>query len=357
MQKVHPVGRTEITPPSDSRPPKVDRRRRGPIDRDGIAPNRRLTGPRYRTPSERSPTDFAGADTERGRRAGGGDWDRHYDIKGVDPDEPGTSSARRKKPGKRPHDRDRHRRYGGHHRHRHYYGCGHYGYSYSPFAYGYASPYWYWGHGYWGPEIHVYGSGGGGSSRRYRDIGQGALDLDLRPKTTEIYVDGAYVGIADQYDGFPTYLWLDEGTYDLAFYKQGHETVFRRYTIYPGVTIDVDDRLRPGEAVLPVPPVGAAYPAGEATATAPSSAAPPAGVTSSDSGRIAIAATPGDAAVYLDGHFVGTAAEIAELGAGLIVEPGDHVVDIIRPGYDNQRVPVSVAAGERIDVKLDLRRP
>ena len=74
-------------------------------------------------------------------------------------------------------------------------------------------------------------------------------------------------------------------------------------------------------------------------------------------GRIAIVATPSDAAVYLDSHFVGTAAEIAELSAGLIVESGDHVIEIIRPGYENQQVPVELAAGERIDLKLDLRRP
>ncbi len=252
----------------------------------------------------------------------------------------------------------------GHH-HRHHYGCGHYGYGsygydrygydrygvfgYDPFffGFGYFSPAFYWDLGYWQPEVHVYG-GGGGSYERYDEVGQGALDLNIRPKTAEVYVDGAYVGMADQLDGYPIYLWLEEGTYEVAFYKQGYETIFRRYTIYPGVTINVDDHMRPGEAILPIPPTGA-Y---------PSTGAPSAGIApGANDGRLAIVATPGDAAVYLDGHFVGTAAEISDLGSGLIIEPGDHLVEIIRPGYENQRVPISVAAGELIDLQLDLRRP
>ena len=240
-----------------------------------------------------------------------------------------------------------------HYRHRHHYGCGHYGYGYG-YGYGY-SPF-YWGLG-WGSNVYVYGDV---ESDSYRSIRQGALDLDLRPETTEIYVDGAYVGVADQFDGFPTYLWLDEGTYELAFYKPGYQTIFRRYTIFPGVTIAVDDRMRSGEAVVPTPPAypQAAEPAPELGRGAQAGAPlPPAGVTDDDGGRVAINATPGDAAVYLDGHFVGTAAELADLTAGLIVEPGDHVVDVIRPGYENQRLPLSVAAGERVDLELALQRP
>ncbi len=251
--------------------------------------------------------------------------------------------------------------HGGHHRHRHSYGCGHYGYGgygygYDPFYYGlgYFSPSFYWDLGYWAPEVRVYG-GGGGSYERYDQVGQGGLDLNLRPKTTEIYVDGVYVGVADQFDGFPSYLWLDEGVYEVAFYKPGYETVFRQYSIYPGVTINVGDHMRPGEAILPAPSAGTYPSAGEPPDTFPQRGTgeryPPGG----DGSRIAIVATPGDAAVYLDGHFVGTAEEISGLGSGLIVEPGDHLVEIIRPGYDNRRVPVSVAAGERIDLELNLR--
>ena len=366
IENVRVIDRTEIAPEARERNNGAPEARQRNTD----VPDRRLTRPRYRTPAERvHEGDLAerpNAAVERRGPAGRGDRDRHYEIDEVAPTDPSKAPPLRRGYRKHPHDRGHggYGKYYGGHRHRHRYGCGHYGYGfYDPFDYygfGYYSPYFYLGlSGYWAPELH-YGGGGGSSRSAYaRDAGQGALDLDLRPKSTEIYIDGAYIGTADQYDGFPTYLWLDEGTYEIAFYKEGYETIFRQYTIYPGVTIEVDERMRPGEAILPAQP--GAYPApGQPQAGSPSSTTdPPAASVPfvGDDGRIAVVATPGDAAVYLDGHFVGTAAEISELTSGLIVEPGDHVIDVIRPGYDNQQVPVSVAAGERIDLKLDLRRP
>ena len=63
--------------------------------------------------------------------------------------------------------------------------------------------------------------------------------------------DGQPIGIADNFDGWPRYLWLDQGTYDLVFYHEGFQTIARQYSIYPGVIIDVEDRMVPGEAVPP----------------------------------------------------------------------------------------------------------
>ncbi len=364
------IDRTEIAPPGEA--PTTESAR--PVDRTEVAPGarerdnppRRFTRPRYRTPAERAP---GGGSVEEpygiegpGLPDRGGDTGRHYEMDEVAPADPSTAPPVRHR-GYRHGRHGRHGRHYGAHRHHHHYGCGHYGYGYyDPFdyyGYGYYSPYFYLGLGsyYSGPEVHVYGGGGGGSSAYQRDIGRGALDLDLRPESAEIYVDGVYVGVADQYDGFPTYLWLEEGTYEIAFYKDGYETIFRQYTIYPGVTIEVNDRMRKGDAV---PPTGA-YPSSSGPpAASPSSGSNPSAGTGGnpafggDDSRVVITATPGDAAVYLDGHFVGTAAEVSELGAGLIVEPGDHVIDVIRPGYDSQQVPVSVAAGERVELKLSL---
>ena len=173
----------------------------------------------------------------------------------------------------------------------------------------------------------------------------GALDLDLEPQDAEVFVDGYLVGNADQFDGYPDYLWLEEGTYEVAFFRHGYQTLFRQYTIYPGVIVEVDDRMRKGEAVRPEPSGGGYPPETE-----------PVGPASGEAfGRIALSGSPSDAAVYLDGHFVGTAGEISRLSEGLLVEPGDHVVELVRPGYGSERRPVSVAAGERIDFDLGLK--
>ena len=46
----------------------------------------------------------------------------------------------------------------------------------------------------------------------------GALDLDLSPGRTQVYLDGQYLGIVDQFDGWPSYLLLPEGSYELVFW-------------------------------------------------------------------------------------------------------------------------------------------
>ncbi len=141
----------------------------------------------------------------------------------------------------------------GHHHGGGYYGG--YGGYYNPWYYGYGYPYGYgWGWGWggwwwpWGPAGVLYDrpyQGGG------RDGGYGALDVDIWPGETEIYVDGERVGTADDFDGFPTYLWLPRGTYDVVFYLPGFQTLARQYSIYDGLVIDVEDRLQRGEAVRP----------------------------------------------------------------------------------------------------------
>ena len=47
------------------------------------------------------------------------------------------------------------------------------------------------------------------------------------------------------------YLWLPQGTYDVAFYLDGYKTVARQITVYPGTVIDIDDRLEPGDRSVP----------------------------------------------------------------------------------------------------------
>ncbi|MEM7583428.1 MAG: PEGA domain-containing protein [Acidobacteriota bacterium] len=296
-----------------------------------------------------------------------------------------------------PRDRDRRHRdrrgyrhgyYGRHHHHYYGSGCGYYGYGYGygydPFCYdnhysyyGRYSPFsaFFFGglgyYNYYAPNVYI--SGGGGSSVARQEAEMGALDLDIKPGQAEVYLDGQLIGTADQYDGYPTYLWLQEGTYEVALYLPGHETIFRQYRIYPGVIIDVDDRLREGEAIRPDAGFSAAPPGIGASGSAsayPEAYPPPAANPQetypaprpepspgdSQIGRLAIKGSPADAAVYLDGHFVGTAGEIADLSAGLIVEPGDHVIELVRPGYETRREPVSVPVGQRLDLELNLRK-
>lgn len=278
--------------------------------------------------------------------------------------------------------------YGGHGGH---YG-GHYGGYYGGYigigGYGwYGSPY-YGGYGYYGyPGYGYYGGGyyGGGYTTVYPVTGatHGALDLDISPEGAQIYVDGNLVGVADDFDGYPTYLWLEKGTYDVVIFAPGFQTISRQYSVYGGMVIDVNDSMVPGQETMPQDLVskstanreerlrrdreneaevrayeqsqGRAYEE-EAPAEAPQArgedTAPDHLDARGEPASLRLAIEPGDASVYLDGRFLGTGRELARLRSGLIVDPGEHRLEVVRPGRQSQEKTFSVGAGE--EVRLDI---
>jgi hypothetical protein len=101
-----------------------------------------------------------------------------------------------------------------------------------------------------GPWYSSQPYGGGAFNRGPRDE-RGALDLDLSPGRAQVFLNGQRIGTADDFDGWPRYLWLPEGTYELVFYLDGYQTLARRLTVQPGLIIDMDDHLQPGRSIRP----------------------------------------------------------------------------------------------------------
>lgn len=252
------------------------------------------------------------------------------------------------------------------------------GYHYPVYRGPYSYHPWYW----WGPYYGFYGPypWGYGSywytERVHEDMG--ALDLDLKPEEVKVYLDGYEIGVADNFDGWPRYLWLEQGTYDLVFYLDGFETIARQYSIYSGVIIDVEDRMVPGEARLPEDLLSRSSERREerlrrrAERGEISDADRPAAwrerVESERSemvedgyvdaraepARLRLEVTPSDAAVYLDGRFLGTGDELAGARAGLIVDPGEHELEVTRPGYRTETTTFTAEAGEEVEVEVEL---
>jgi GT2 family glycosyltransferase len=120
-----------------------------------------------------------------------------------------------------------------------YIGVGAYGWGYPGYGY-------YGGSGWYGPPAWGYTSVYPAAGAAY-----GALDLDVSPEGAQIYVDGNLVGVADDFDGYPNFLWLDKGTYDVVIFAPGFQTIARQYSIYGGLVIDVEDSMVPGKETLP----------------------------------------------------------------------------------------------------------
>jgi len=196
-------------------------------------------------------------------------------------------------------------------------------------------------------------------------------------------VDGKRVGVADDFDGFPTYLWLPKGTYDVVFYLPGHRTLARQYTIYPGLVIDVEDRLEPGEATHPLDLAPKSHERRDARIRADqerreraeqlerersdspgawredqggarSEEMPGSVDARSEPGRLILRIEPGDASVYLDGRFLGTGDDLAALRGGLLVDPGSHTVEVVRPGMESAEETVAVESGREIQMSVTL---
>lgn len=293
----------------------------------------------------------------------------------------------------------------GHHHHGYY---GHYGSGWYPYAgwgwgwgwgpawnwwvgYGhYPSPYGYYGPGgYYGPEyggVAVY-------SGRVRPS-MGAIDTDVWPAKAEVYIDGQYVGVVDNFDGFPRYLWLDEGTYDIAFYKPGFVTLARQITIRPGLVIDVEDRLTEGESVHPRDLASTSTEhrderlaqnraRREAAARADEGWRERVRAERAESGPYArggraaegdaldrtsdrrldargepgllrLDVRPGDAAVYLDGRFLGTGEELSRRESGVLIDPGTHKLSVVRPGHAAETRDFELDAGDEVSLDVVL---
>ena len=131
-----------------------------------------------------------------------------------------------------------------------YYGP-HYGYGHH--RYGYSRH-----HGF---HLHHYGYSGYPSRPSRYEIATatrlqlasdvGGLDLNVRPRKAQVYVDGQKLDRAGNFDGSPGYLWLEKGTHQLVLYKDGYLTVVQEFTIRPGVIQKVKFRLVPGKSVPP----------------------------------------------------------------------------------------------------------
>jgi hypothetical protein len=123
-----------------------------------------------------------------------------------------------------------------------WYGFG-FGYPYYGYGYGYGA--WYdpfspWGYGYGGygaygtpgTEDQAYGAGPG------RNHPTGAIRLKVSPDTAQVYIDGALVGAAGDFDGLVSHhLVLEVGTHLLELHAPGYETYSGKLKVEAGNTL------------------------------------------------------------------------------------------------------------------------
>jgi len=218
------------------------------------------------------------------------------------------------------------------------------GYFYDPFF----GPY-----PWWGPPVYPY-------PYYLAFDGRAVLRVLAAPAKAEVYVDGFYAGIVDDFNGFFEGLPLTPGGHEVVLYLPGYRTYRQRLYMAPGTTFKLHAAmapLPPGEVSdqpalappLPTPPSGTYMPPHTASPTPPSQRAAEAPATTF--GTLDLQVQPAEADVRIDGE------PWVSSDRGRIViqlRAGAHRVALSSPGRRDYDTEIVVPEGETIQLKVTL---
>jgi hypothetical protein len=242
----------------------------------------------------------------------------------------------------------------------------------------YAYPYWGVGFG-WGPYwgSYWYGSPYWGYPYPYWDGGyydNGAdLRLEVKPKQAQVYVDGYYAGLVDDFDGTFQRLRLRPGEHELVLFLDGYKTVSQTIRLGQRQEATIKYEMTPlaaGETAEPPPQPKAAppdegyadnppaEPRGQAPRPAQVRPAPPAGAVEAAAepgqgfGSLVIRVQPSGSEVLIDGERW----QGPEGPERLVVQvpAGTHKVEVRKEGTVPFSTTIRVRPGETVPLNVSL---
>jgi hypothetical protein len=246
--------------------------------------------------------------------------------------------------------------------------------------YPYANPFWFgdpwYGYGYpWRP----YGPFG------YYGFPEASVRLEVTPRDAEVYIDGYYAGVVDDFDGAFQRLRVEPGEHEIEVFREGLHPFRQKVYLAPDNTFRIKQALRPlaaGEQPEPRPqplnPPPAAQGGQPSAQPAPGMPAPrgragrrtplpPQGATPRGSqlpeqrggqsasayGTVAIRVQPADAEISIDGEpWRGPGGQERLV---IDVAEGSHTVEIRKPGFRTYATQVEVRRGETSTLNVSLR--
>jgi hypothetical protein len=214
-----------------------------------------------------------------------------------------------------------------------------------------------------------------------------SVRLDVKPKQAEVYVDGYYAGIVDDFDGTFQRLRVAPGEHEIELWLDGYHTVRQKVLLTPNNTFRVKyqmERLTSGQAPEPKPqpiepPQGGNEPRAQQPPPRrpmappmtrripppppegpPDPEVPPPGPQAprrnpgnAGYGTLAIKVQPGDADVSIDGENWRSSGGQERLTVE--VAEGSHTVEIRKAGYRTYVTQVDVRRGQTIPLNVSLR--
>lgn len=241
-------------------------------------------------------------------------------------------------------------------------------YAYRPFFYGpLYNPYWdpWFGPG-WGYPYAGFRVGPPESSLR----------VDVKPRDAQVYVDGYYAGIVDEFDGALQRLHVTPGSHEIVIHKEGFRSIRERLYLSPNGSRKITHDLVPlasGEANEPLP-----QPAERPEVDQDDGDTPPPGLAgpppaprpglfprrgqrgpgrqarSGSTGTVAIRVQPDNAEVLIDGEVWAAGGDDEPLVVRL--NEGAHRIEVNKPGYRHVDLDIDVRRGETVPVNVSLSR-
>lgn len=254
--------------------------------------------------------------------------------------------------------------------------------TYRPYyGYGlYYHPYSYWSWPWFRPSFGMHFGyvaaaryyGGGAADYAYQN---GAVQTKVEPRETEVYVDGHYAGIVDDFDGMFQRLYLPPGEHEILLRLDGHQTYRQNLLINSGRTYKIHHEMRPlgpGESTEPPPkPEGQVYvdrypgetprpgerphPGEETQAPRPREPSRQESERSSAPSRfgmLSLRVQPPEAQIFIDGELWGTAEGFEELVIHLLAGP--HQIEIRLEGYAPFASDVDIREGRATSLNVKL---
>ncbi len=249
---------------------------------------------------------------------------------------------------------------------------------------GFYDPFWFydpwfgWGYPYGYAAYPPY------PYRYYGYDNSASLRLDVKPKQAEVYVDGYYAGIVDDYDGIFQRLSVQPGEHEIELYLEGYRTARQKLYLTPRNTFKLKytmERLQSGEQPEPrpepinpppsaaggpgpgQPPMPGMPPRGPVGRRMPPNAPPMpmpgpgeergARARSDAYGSISIRVQPGDADVLIDGERWNGPAGQERLTVD--VPEGRHTIEIQKSGFRTYVTDVEVRSGQTTTLNVSLR--
>ena len=74
---------------------------------------------------------------------------------------------------------------------------------------------------------------------------ESSLRLQVTPRETEVFVDGYYAGLVDDFDGTFQSLRLEQGGHKIEIHMPGYEDLELDVHVQPGRTLTLQEQMRP----------------------------------------------------------------------------------------------------------------